>query len=72
LHSFSVGKTQILWNFFFQKFQDGGWNEKIRLSCHLGFFEKLFFHKICVLPTPNECEKKIEKMLDTLRVMSKI
>jgi hypothetical protein len=27
----------------YQKIQDGGWNEKIRLSRHLGFFEKLFF-----------------------------
>jgi hypothetical protein len=38
-------------------------------SRHLGFFEN--FHKIYVLPTPNECKKKIEKMMDTLRVMSK-
>jgi hypothetical protein len=52
----------------FQKIQDGGWNEKIRLSRHLGFFEKLFFHKTCVLVEPNECKKKIDKMLDTLRV----
>jgi hypothetical protein len=37
----------------------------------LGFFYKLFFHKICVLLRPNECKKKIEKMLDTLRVTSK-
>jgi hypothetical protein len=26
----------------FQKIQDGGWNEKTRLSRHLGFFEKPF------------------------------
>jgi hypothetical protein len=49
-----------------QKIQDGGWNEKNRLSRHLGFFEKLFFH---VSVIPNECKKKIEKMLDTLRNM---
>jgi hypothetical protein len=29
----------------FQKIQDGGWNEKIRFSRHLGFLEKLFFPK---------------------------
>jgi hypothetical protein len=52
----------------FQKIQDGGWNEKTRLSRHLGFLEN-FFHKICVLVTPNESKKKIEKMFDTLRVM---
>jgi hypothetical protein len=50
----------------FQKIQDGGWNEKTRLSRHLGFFERLFFHKICVFLTPNECKNKIEKMLHTL------
>jgi hypothetical protein len=33
---------QILWKKVFQKIQDGGWNKKIRLSRHLGFFEKLF------------------------------
>jgi hypothetical protein len=53
----------------FQKIQDGGWNEKSRLSRYLEFFEKLFSHKICALPTPIECKKKIEKMLDTLRNM---
>jgi hypothetical protein len=53
-----------------QKIQDGGWIEKKnRLSRHLEFFEKLFFHKICILLTTNECKKKIEKMLDTLRIM---
>jgi hypothetical protein len=55
----------------FQKIQDGGWKEKTCLSCHLGFFEKLFFHKICILLTLNECENKIEKMLNALRVMAK-
>jgi hypothetical protein len=55
----------------FQKIQVGGWNEKTCFSRHLGFFEKLFFHKICVLSTPNECKKKIGKMLDALRVMRK-
>jgi hypothetical protein len=60
---------EILWKI--QKIQDGGWNEKNRLSRHLGFFEKKNFHKICVLLRPNECKKKIEKMLDTLRVTSK-
>jgi hypothetical protein len=68
LHSFGVGKTQILLDFFIQ---DGGWNGKVNFSRHLAFFEKLFFHKNCVLPTSNECKKKIEKLLDTLRVMSK-
>jgi hypothetical protein len=43
--------------------------KKTCLSRHLGFFEKHFFYKICVLLTPNECKKKIEKMLDALRVM---
>jgi hypothetical protein len=43
--------------------------KKTRLSRHLGFFEKLVFHKTCILVTPNECKKKIEKMWDTLRVM---
>jgi hypothetical protein len=59
LHSFGVGKTQILWKI---SFQDGGWNEKIRLSRHLGFFEKPFSHKNCIFLTPNECKKIIEKM----------
>jgi hypothetical protein len=53
---------------YFQKIQDGGWNEKNRLSRHLGFFKKLFFNKICILLRPIECKKKIEKMLDSLRV----
>jgi hypothetical protein len=34
--------------------------KKIRFSRHLVFFEKLLFHKTCVLVTPNECKKKIE------------
>jgi hypothetical protein len=55
-----------------KKIQNGGWNKKIVLSRHFGFFEKLFFHKICVLVKPNECKKKIEKMLATLKVMLKI
>jgi hypothetical protein len=29
----------------FQKIQDGGWNEKIRLSRHSRFFEKKKFTK---------------------------
>jgi hypothetical protein len=41
----------------FQKIQDGGWNEKNRLRRHLGFFEELFSHKICVFLRPNECKK---------------
>jgi hypothetical protein len=53
-----------------QKIQDGGWTEQNRLGHHLGIFGKHFFHKICVLLTPKECKKKIEKMLDTLRVSS--
>jgi hypothetical protein len=48
---------------FFKKFKMAAGMKK-----H-GFFEKLFFHKICVLLTPNECKKKIEKMLDALRVI---
>jgi hypothetical protein len=71
LHSIGLSKTQILWKKVFQKIQDGGRDEKIRLSRHLGFFEKLFFHKICVLLRPIECKKKIEKMLHSLRVTSK-
>jgi hypothetical protein len=53
----------------FQKIQNGGWNEKTRFSRDLGFFEKLFFYKICVLSTPNGCKKKIAKIMDALRVM---
>jgi hypothetical protein len=50
----------------FQLIQDGGWNEKIRQKAAiLGSSKNFFFYKICVLPTPNECKKKIEKMLDT-------
>jgi hypothetical protein len=37
------------------------WQVKISLSRHLGFFEKKI-HNICVLPTPNECKKKIENI----------
>jgi hypothetical protein len=59
-------------NIFFKKFQDGGLNGGFHSSHHLGFFEKLFFHKICVFLTPNECKKKIEKILDALIVMAKI
>jgi hypothetical protein len=55
----------------FQKIQDGGLNGFFHSTHHLGFFEKPFFHKICVLPTPNENKKKIEKMLDTFRVLLK-
>jgi hypothetical protein len=50
-----------LWKNVFQKNQDGGLNGFFHSSCHLGFFERLFFHKICVLLTPNECKKRIEK-----------
>jgi hypothetical protein len=55
----------------FQKIQDGGSNDFFHSSRHLGFFEKLFFHKICVLQRPNKSKKKIEKMLDSLRDTSK-
>jgi hypothetical protein len=55
----------------FQKIQDGGSNDFFHSSRHFGFFEKLFFHKICVLLRPNECKMKIEKILDALRVKSK-
>jgi hypothetical protein len=55
----------------FQKIKDGGLHGFFYFSRHLGFFEKLFFHKICVFVTPNECKKKIEKMLDALKVMAK-
>jgi hypothetical protein len=71
LHSFGISKMQILWKKSFSK------NPRWRLkrffysSRHLGFFEKLFFHKICVLQRPNECKKMIEKMMDSLRVTSK-
>jgi hypothetical protein len=58
LHSFGVTKTQILWKKSFQKIQDGGLNGFFYSSHHLGFFEKLVFHKICVLVTLNECKKK--------------
>jgi hypothetical protein len=50
----------------FQQIQDGGLNGFFHLSRQLEFFEK-----ICVFPTPNECKKKIEKILDPLRVISK-
>jgi hypothetical protein len=65
-----LGRRKFCGKEVFQKISDGGWNEKISLSRHLGFFEKLFSHKICVFPTRNECKKKIEKVLNTLRVMS--
>jgi hypothetical protein len=52
---------------FFKKSKMAAGIKKTRLSRHFGFFEKLFFHKTCVLVTPNEPNKKIEKMLDTLR-----
>jgi hypothetical protein len=71
LHSFGVGNTQILWKKVFQKIQDGGLNGFFHSSRHLEFFEKLFFHKICVFLTPNECRKKIEKIIDAFRVMAK-
>jgi hypothetical protein len=35
-------------------------------------FLKTFFPQNCVLLRPNECKKKIEKMLGSLRVTSKI
>jgi hypothetical protein len=71
LFAFSVVKMQNLKEKVFQKFQYGSWNEKISLSRHLGFFGILFFHKIFVLPIPNKCKKKIEKILDTERVLSR-
>jgi hypothetical protein len=37
----------------------------------LDFLKNFFFYKICVLPTPNECKKKIEKLLDTLSYVKK-
>jgi hypothetical protein len=37
----------------------------------LNFLKNLFFRKTCKLLTPNECKKKIEKMLGTLRFMQK-
>jgi hypothetical protein len=60
-----------LWKKSFLKNPRWRLERKTRLSRYLGFFEKLFSHKICVLTIPNECKKKIEKMLDTQRVMSK-
>jgi hypothetical protein len=36
---------KILWKKCFKKIQDGGWNEKIGLRRHLGFFQKLFSTK---------------------------
>jgi hypothetical protein len=54
LHSFDVNFAKNI----FQKIQDGDWNEKISLSRHLGFFEKL-------------CFQVIAKNVDTLRVLSK-
>jgi hypothetical protein len=66
-----LGRRKFCEKKVFQKIKDGGWNEKNRFSRHLGFFEKLFFHKICVLLRPKESKKKIEKMLDTLRVTTK-
>jgi hypothetical protein len=70
LLSFGVGKTQILRKTVFQKIKNGR-DEKICLSYHLGFFQKLFFLKICVLSTPNECKKKIEKTLDSQSYVKK-
>jgi hypothetical protein len=67
-----LGRRKFCGKKVFQKIQDGGLNGFFHLSRDLGFFEKLFFHKISVFPTQNECKKKIEKILvDTLRVMSK-
>jgi hypothetical protein len=53
----------------FQKIQDD-FKPRFKLiffyfSRHLGFFEKLLFHKICVLPTPNQDKNKIVKTLYT-------
>jgi hypothetical protein len=70
LHSFGVKTTQILWKKSLSKNPRWRLEWKIVLSAILDFW-KTFFHKICVLPAPNECKKKIEKMLDFLRVMTK-
>jgi hypothetical protein len=42
----------------FQKIQDGGWNEKTRLSRHLGFFEKLFFPQNLRLSNTKRTQKE--------------
>jgi hypothetical protein len=63
LHLFGDKKAQI--------FQDGGWIYKKRFNCHLNFFVKPIFHKIFVLLTPNEGKRKIEKLLETLKIMLK-
>jgi hypothetical protein len=47
---------------FIPKIKDGGWNEKIHFSSHLGFFEKLF---------SQNWRHTTTKILDILRVMSK-
>jgi hypothetical protein len=44
----------------FQKIQDSCLNCFFHFSRHLGFLNKLLFHNICVLPTPNEFKKKIK------------
>jgi hypothetical protein len=72
LHSLGLSKTHTLWKKVFKKIQDGGWNEFFFGAAILDLKKKkLFFHKVCVLLTPNECKKKIEKIMDTLRVTPK-
>jgi hypothetical protein len=67
--SFSIHLVLVRRKFCRNK--DGGLNGFFYCSRHLVFFWKICFYKICVLPTPNECKKKIEKMLDALKVMPK-
>jgi hypothetical protein len=51
---------------FLKRIQYGGWNKKKSVIAAILDFFFLNFHKIFVLPTPNEYKKKIEvEMLDT-------
>jgi hypothetical protein len=56
---------------FFKKSKTAAGMKKPVQAAILDFLKNFFLQKICVLLTSIEFKKKIEKMLDSLRVTSK-
>jgi hypothetical protein len=73
LHLFSVNNTHILRRKknFLKKSKIAAEIPKNAKSCHLGFFQESFFHKICVLLTLTTRKKQNGKILQTFKVMIK-
>jgi hypothetical protein len=56
----------------FKKNQDGGWNEKNRLSRHLGFLEKLFSTKFASYQHQMNAKRRLKKCWILSKLCQKI